>query len=99
LPRIKMTILLKYCTFAAPAMPRHKGKQFLTTVPKVPAAGAGYFHPLKYAPEKFNDTTGYLRTQPLDARKRAFGSKDASRRDEFTSTVQTERYRHLLKVV
>jgi hypothetical protein len=112
---------------AAPAMPRHKGKQFLTTVPKVPAGGAGFFHRATYAPEKFNDTSkcakrcywmycsvsfrarclryftivilaaGYLRAQPLDSRKRAFGSKDASRRDEFTNVVQTGRYRELLR--
>lgn len=45
---------------AAPALPRHKGKQFLTAPPKKPIGGSvGFFHPLKHPTgEKFVDTTG-----------------------------------------
>jgi hypothetical protein len=39
------------------------------------------------------ETNKYKDTQPLDARKKGFGSKDASRRDEFANSIRTEQYR------
>lgn len=39
----------------------------------------------------------YLTSQPLDKRQKGFGSKDASRRDEFTSSVRTEQYRQSIR--
>lgn len=39
----------------------------------------------------------YLSTQPLDKRAKGFGSRDASRRDEFTSAVRTEQYRQSIR--
>lgn len=39
----------------------------------------------------------YLSTQPLDKRSKGFGSRDASRRDEFTSSIRTEQYRQSIR--
>lgn len=39
----------------------------------------------------------YLSTQPLDKRTKGFGSRDASRRDEFTSAIRTEQYRQSIR--
>lgn len=39
----------------------------------------------------------YKDTQPLDQRKKGFGSKDASRRDEFSNVIATECYRETLR--
>lgn len=41
---------------------------------------------------------GYLKTQPLDKRKSGFGTRDASRRDEFTNHLAVEQYRERLRV-
>ncbi len=38
----------------------------------------------------------YLKTQPPGTRKSGFGTKDASRRDEFMSHVRAEQYRETL---
>lgn len=38
-----------------------------------------------------------MKKEPLGARKVSFGSRDASKRDEFTDHIQTERYRWQLK--
>lgn len=39
----------------------------------------------------------YLTTQPIETRKKGFGSKDAKRRDEFMSHIRTEQYRETLE--
>jgi hypothetical protein len=59
----------------------------------------GNFSKLIYIPSAFKETNGYLQTQPLDKRPKefAFGSHDASRRDEFSSTIATEQYRQTLR--
>ena len=43
------------------------------------------------------ETNLYIETQPLDARKRGFGSKDAHRRDEFSNAVRTQQYRESIR--
>lgn len=94
-----VTSCFSRCTEPLPS--RWKGKQFATAAPKKPAAAQeGLFgrqsHPKK---DTYNDSTGggYVKREPLARRKMAFGSKDASRRDEFTDHIQTERYRWQLR--
>jgi len=48
-------------------------------------------------PEGYKESIKYITTQPLDSRKRGFGTKDASRRDEFSSNNRTEQYRETLR--
>lgn len=82
----------------ATKLPRHKGKQFITVPPKSTSDGGGYFGKFTYTKgEEYIDRTGYLKKQPLESRKLAFGSHDASNRDEFTSHIRTEQYREQLK--
>jgi hypothetical protein len=57
----------------------------------------GNFGKLTYAPSVFKESNMYLTTQPLDKRAKGFGSKDASRRDEFTSSIRTEQYRQSIR--
>ena len=59
----------------------------------------GNFSKLTYSSSAFKETNGYLQSQPLDKRPKefAFGSHDASRRDEFASNIATEQYRQTLK--
>jgi len=59
----------------------------------------GNFSKLTYTPTAFKESNGYLLTQPMDKRPKefAFGSHDASRRDEFASNIATEQYRQTLK--
>lgn len=57
----------------------------------------GNFAKLTYVPEGYKDGVKYKDTQPLDQRKKGFGSKDASRRDEFSNVIATECYREALK--
>jgi hypothetical protein len=59
----------------------------------------GNFSKITYTPSAFKETNGYLQSQPLDKRPKefAFGSHDASRRDEFASNIATEQYRQTLK--
>ncbi len=42
--------------------------------------------------------TGYLKTQPLESRKNAFGSHNCSNRDEFMRHIRTEQYRAQISV-
>ena len=53
----------------------------------------GHFSKTVYVPEGYKETNKYITTQPLDARKRGFGTKDAHRRDEFSNNIRTEQYR------
>lgn len=39
----------------------------------------------------------YIEAEPIDARKAGFGSKDASKRDEFTNYIRTEQYREAVR--
>jgi hypothetical protein len=53
----------------------------------------GHFSKVEYHPEGYKETNKYITTQPLDARKKGFGTKDAHRRDEFSNNIRTEQYR------
>ncbi|GLD95019.1 hypothetical protein PINS_up003644 [Pythium insidiosum] len=69
----------------------------MMTVPaKNTCNGVGYFEKKTYSSDPLQDNTMYLKLQPMDKRKAGFGSKDASRRDEFMSHVRTEQYRETL---
>jgi len=53
----------------------------------------GHFAKIVYVPEGYKETNKYITTQPLDGRKKGFGTKDAHRRDEFSNNIRTEQYR------
>lgn len=53
----------------------------------------GNFSKIKYMPDGYKEVNKYITTQPLDKRKRGFGTKDAHRRDEFANAIRTEQYR------
>ncbi|KAF1332089.1 hypothetical protein FI667_g3827, partial [Globisporangium splendens] len=74
----------------------HKGKQLMTVPAKNTCNGDGHFERKTYSSDPLQDNTMYLKTQSMDKRKAGFGSKDASRRDEFMSHVRTEQYRETL---
>lgn len=48
---------------------------------------------MQYGGGGYLETIKYIQTQPLDSRKKGFGTKDAKRRDEFANAVRTEQYR------
>ncbi len=80
--------------------PRLKGKQFTADFPKDGIAGArpnnSLFdreHKWLFGGEKYIDRTMYLKTQPPGERKKGFCSSDASRRDEFTLDIETQKWR------
>eukprot|EP01029_Cantina_marsupialis_P029557 TRINITY_DN781839_c0_g1_i1.p1 TRINITY_DN781839_c0_g1~~TRINITY_DN781839_c0_g1_i1.p1 ORF type:complete len:210 (-),score=64.77 TRINITY_DN781839_c0_g1_i1:256-885(-) len=80
----------------AQPLARHTKKQFQTIPPKG-GQTEGYFSKINYKPEPYVDSNLYIKKQPLDSRKNGFGSKDCSKRDEFTLHIRTEQYRELLK--
>jgi hypothetical protein len=57
----------------------------------------GHFAKIVYVPEGYKETNKYITTQPLDSRKRGFGTKDAHRRDEFSNNIRTEQYRTTIR--
>jgi hypothetical protein len=84
---------------------RWKQKQFITNAhPKnadnstVSGVGGGYFIKLEHPKNEpyIELAEPYAKTQPMDKRKLGFGTHDANKRGEFTSTRATERYRDLL---
>ncbi|RYG68299.1 hypothetical protein EON64_05480 [archaeon] len=60
-------------------------------------AELGYFTKKSYVPEGYKEGIKYITTQPLDQRKLGFGTKDAHKRDEFSSNNRTEQYRETLR--
>jgi hypothetical protein len=60
-------------------------------------AELGHFSKIVYIPEGYKETNKYITTQPLDGRKRGFGTKDAHRRDEFSNNIRTEQYRESIR--
>jgi hypothetical protein len=76
---------------------RFKGKQFITNPPKNSSGDVGYFDKLIHKGGVYVDRTKYIDTQPIDKRSMGFCSRDASRRDEFTTNIKTEQYREQLK--
>lgn len=84
--------------------PRLLGKQFSHFFPTQGIAGArpnnsmfSREHQWLYGGEKYIDRTRYIQTQPPDTRKKGFYSSDASRRDEFTLDIETEKWRERIK--
>jgi len=84
--------------------PRLLGKQFNADFPKGGVAGAlpnnALFdreHKWLYGGEKYIDRTMYLQKQPPADRKKGFYSSDASRRDEFTMDIETQKWRERIK--
>lgn len=57
----------------------------------------GNFSKITYVAEGFAESNKYITTQPLDSRKRGFGTRDAHRRDEFCNDIRTEQYRETLR--
>lgn len=53
----------------------------------------GHFGKLHYSGGGYLEATRYINTQPLDSRKKGFGSHDAKRRDEFANANRTEQFR------
>lgn len=76
---------------------RFTGKQLQTNPPKNTSGNVGHFEKFVYAPDSYKDKTTYLKVQPVDRRKLGFGTHDAARRDEFTTTIRTEQYREQLR--
>jgi len=76
--------------------PRWKQKQFM--IKHHPNGDAsGCFAKKTYQPDKYTEAEQYRKTQPVESRKQGFGSKDASKRAEFTAAIRTEQYRETLK--
>jgi hypothetical protein len=74
---------------------RWRDKQFTTQ--KFPLKN-GLFSQLEYHQEPYTELAEeYRKTQPLDKRKLGFGSHDAFKSGEFTSTKATERYRDCVR--
>lgn len=64
----------------------------------MPANGEnGNFAKLTYMAGGYKEANLYIHTQPLDKRLKGFGSKDASRRDEFASEIRCSQYREGIK--
>lgn len=76
---------------------RFKGKQFITNPPKNPSGDVGHFDKLIHKGGAYIDRTRYIDTQPVDKRHMGFCSRDAARRDEFSTHIRTEQYREQLK--
>eukprot|EP00638_Chattonella_subsalsa_P005604 CAMPEP_0117752794 /NCGR_PEP_ID=MMETSP0947-20121206/11836_1 /TAXON_ID=44440 /ORGANISM="Chattonella subsalsa, Strain CCMP2191" /LENGTH=213 /DNA_ID=CAMNT_0005571541 /DNA_START=114 /DNA_END=755 /DNA_ORIENTATION=+ len=76
--------------------PRWKEQQF--KVKHHPHSdNSGMFAKKEYAPEPYKEIENFRKSQPFEGRKLGFGSKDASKRGEFTATIRTEQYRETLK--
>lgn len=57
----------------------------------------GNFSKLKYMPGGYLEATRYLKSQPLENRKKGFGTKDAFKTDEFSNAVRTQQYRESIE--
>jgi len=59
--------------------------------------GNGYFTRPTYTPSEFKETIIYQKLEPIEKRRNGFGSHDATRWDEFTSTTRSGQFREGLK--
>ena len=83
--------------FGGPNQPsRTKGKQLITQ-PSKKGPNDGTFGKWPYKSDPYKEGAGFLASQPADKRKLGFGSHDAYKSAEFTSTIATKRYREALK--
>lgn len=62
-----------------------------------PNAENGNFQKVTYVPSQYKEGNLYITTQPLDKRLKGFGTKDASRRDEFSSEIRCQQYKEGIK--
>lgn len=53
----------------------------------------GNFSKLKYMAGGYLEAIRYAKSQPVDQRKKGFGTKDAFKTDEFSNAVRTQQYR------
>lgn len=72
---------------------RYLGVQFKTSPPK----DKSYFGSYEYKDQGPGGAIRYSEREPVDERKISFGSKDASRRDEFSSTQAVQAFKEKLK--
>jgi len=68
-----------------PTNSRFSGKQMATAPPKNTSGGGGYFEKMTYAAEPYSTENRYMKSQPLDQRRKGFGSGDAFKCGEFTN--------------
>jgi hypothetical protein len=57
----------------------------------------GNFAKVTYVNEGYKDGIRYKDSQPLENRKKGFGTHDATKRDEFSNVIATEQYRETLR--
>ena len=57
----------------------------------------GNFSKLKYMPGGYLEAIRYAKSQPVDQRKKGFGTKDAFKTDEFSNAVRTQQYRESIE--
>lgn len=81
---------------------REKGKGEKAPTPfhneRIPVNdGNGYFTKSSYTPSDFKETIIYQKLEPLEKRRNGFGTHDATRWDEFTSTTRSGQFRESLK--
>lgn len=88
----------KFAEDKGPVRTVFKGKQFMVQHPKKIAGGQeGLFTKHAYAPHEFDDSSGVLKAYPLDGRKLGFYTRMPPARDQFTKTLETERYREAIE--
>lgn len=76
--------------------PRWKGKKLATTHHPQNAEN-GNFSKLTYASDAYVTGVPYTQTQPIEKRKKGFGTGDAFKSDEFTNAIRTQQYRETLR--
>jgi len=57
----------------------------------------GNFSKLKYMAGGYLEAIRYAKSQPVDQRKKGFGTKDAFKTDEFSNAVRTQQYRESIE--
>lgn len=57
----------------------------------------GHFSKIVYEAGGYKEMNKYITTQPLETRKKGFGTRDASKRDEFSNNTATEQYRESIR--
>ncbi len=82
--------------FRQPKKGEKQPKTFRTAMVPVNAEN-GHFTKTTYIATKYQASSNYIETQPMKDRKNAFGSHDATKRDEFSSNIRTEQYRQAIK--
>lgn len=75
----------------------YKGKQATVVHPKeVAAAHEGLFSKTVFVTAPYDDSTGLVKAYPLDSRKLGFYSRAPPARDQYTRSLEVERYREAI---